>query len=161
LAWVAGPRTKRGRWALGLATAGALLLVASAFSSWVEPAHVSWPSYTDGVPDFISHPSDGLFRLGAGLIGAGALVLVGLARRGVGTRLSWVLFALLGLGGIALGLVGLDTATHYRGFGSMFANGITLSGFHHSPLNYAELVGASLLCLSPLAALQASRSTGR
>ena len=159
---MAGPRTKRGRWALGLATAGALLLVASAFSSWVEPAHVSWPSYTDGVPDFIAPPvTDALFRTGAGLLGAAALVLVGLARRGIGVRLSWGLFALFGLGGIALGLDGLETATHYRGFGSMIANGITLSGFHHSPLNYAELVGASLLCLSPLAAIQASRRAGR
>ncbi len=156
-----GPRTKRGRWALTLAAAGALLLVASAGSSWAQPAHVSWPSYTDGVPDFISHPSDALFRFGSGLLGAGALVLVGLARRGVASRLSWLLLALLGLGGIALGLDGFATVAHYRGFGSKIANDMTLSGFHHGPLNYAELVGAALLCLSPLAALQASRSTGR
>jgi hypothetical protein len=161
LAGVAGPRTTRGRWALALAALGALLLVASAFSSWVEPAHVPWPNYTDGVPDFISHPSDVLFRVGAALLGAGALVLVGLARRGVGARLSWALFGLLGLGGIALGLDGFATVAHYRGFGSMIANDITLYGFRHSPLNYAELVGASLLCLSPLAAFQASRKTGR
>jgi hypothetical protein len=158
---LAGPRTNRGRLALALATAGALLLVASAFSSWVQPARVAWPNFTDGVPDFISHPSDVLFRLGAGLIGVGALVLVGLARRGIATRLSWSLFALLGLGGLALGLAGFDAVTHYRGFGSMIANGITLTGFRHSPLNYAELVGASLLCASPLAALQASRSSRR
>jgi hypothetical protein len=155
---VAGPRTTRGRWALALAATGGLLLVASAFSSWAEPAHVSWPSYADGVPDFISHPSDALFRVGSGLLGASALVLVGLAHRGVARPLSWVLLALLGLGGIALGLEGLTTVEHYRGFGSMIANDMTLTGFHHGPLNYAELVGASLLCLSPLAAIQASRS---
>jgi len=158
---VAGPRTKRGRWALALAAAGGLLLVASAFSSWTEPAHVSWPSYTDGVPDFIPHPSDALFRVGSGLLGASALVLVWLARRGVSHRLSWLLLPLLGLGGIALGLEGLIAVEHHRGFGSMIANNMTLTGFRHGPLNYAELVGASLLCLAPLAAIHASRSTGR
>ena len=158
---MAGPRTKRGRWALALAAAGGLLLVASAFSSWTEPAHVSWPSYTDGVPDFISHPSDALFRVGSGLLGASALVLVGLARRGVSHRLSWLLLALLGLGGIVLGLEGLAAVEHHRGFGSTVANDMTLTGFRHGPLNYAELVGASLLCLSPLAAIQASRSGRR
>ena len=121
---------------------------------------MSWPSYTDGVPDFISHPSDALFRVGAGLLGASALVLVGLARRGVSHRL-WLLLALLGIGGIALGLEGLAAVEHHRGFGSTIANDMTLTGFRHGPLNYAELVGASLLCLAPLAAIQASRSAGR
>ena len=41
------------------------------------------------------------------------------------------------------------------------ADDMTLTGFHHGALNYLELAGASLLCVSPLAALRASRSTGR
>jgi hypothetical protein len=158
---VVGPRTERGRLALVLAGIGGAVLVASAFSSWVQPAHVSWPNYTDGVPDFISHPSDVLFRLGAGLLGIAALAVVGLARLGVTSRLSWLALALLGLGGIALGLDGFATVEQYRGFGSMVANDMTLDGFHHGVLNYVELAGASLLCASPLAALKASRSTGR
>ena len=122
---------------------------------------MSWPSYADGVPDFISHPSDALFRIGSGLLGASALVLIGLARRGVSQRLSWLLLALLGIGGIVLGLKGLTAVEHHRGFGSMIANDMKLTGFRHGSLNYAELVGASLLCLAPLAAIQASRSAGR
>jgi hypothetical protein len=141
--------------ALALAGIGGAVLLASAFSSWVQPARVPWPAYTDGVPDFISHPSDMLFRLGAALLGAAALVLVGLARRGVTSRFSWAALALLGLGGIALGVDGFTTVEHYRGFGSMIANDMTLTGFHHGALNYLELAGASLLCVSPLAALRA------
>jgi hypothetical protein len=147
--------------ALLLAGIGGAVLLASAFSSWAQPAHVPWPNYTDGVPDFISHPSDALFRLGAGLIGAAALAVVALARLGVTRRLSWLAFALLGLGGIAVGLDGFATVEQYRGFGSMIANDMTLDGFHHGALNYVELAGASLLSVSPLAALKASRSTGR
>ena len=120
---------------------------------------MSWPSYADGVPDFLSHPSDALFRIGAGLLGASALILVGLARRGVSHRLAWLLLALIGLGGIALGLKGFAAVERHRGFGSTIANDMTLTGFRHGPLNYAELVGASLLCLSPLAAIQALRRT--
>ena len=156
-----GPRTTRGRLALALAGIGGAVLLASAFSSWVQPAHVPWPNYTDGVPDFISHPSDALFRLGAGLLGAAALVLVGLARRGVKSGLPWAGLAILGLGGIAVGLAGFTSVEHYPGFGSLVANDMTLTGFHHGALNYLELAGASLLCVSPLAALRASRSTGR
>jgi hypothetical protein len=158
---VVGPRTKRGRLAQVLAGIGGAVLLASAFSSWAQPAQVPWPRYTDGVPDFISHPSDFLFRLGAGLLGAAALVLVGLAGRGIGSRLAWVALAAVGLGGIALGLDGFATVAHYPGFGSMIANDMTLDGFHHGPLNYLELAGASLLAVSPLAALRASRRTGR
>jgi hypothetical protein len=147
--------------ALALAAIGAAVLLASAFSSWVQPAHVPWPNYTDGVPDFISHPSDALFRLGAGLLGLAALAVVALARIGVARRLSWLALSLLGLGGIALGLDGFATVEQYRGFGSMVANDMTLTGFHHGVLNYVELAGASLLSASPLAAVKASRSTGR
>jgi hypothetical protein len=147
--------------ALALAAAGGVVLLASAFSSWVQPAHVPWPSYTDGVPDFIPHPSDALFRVGAGLLGLAALVVVALARLGVTWRLSWALLALLGLGGIAVGLDGFATVEGYRGFGSMVANDMTLDGFHHGVLNYVELAGAALICASPLAALKASRRTGR
>lgn len=161
MACVVGPRTTRGRLAQVLAAIGGAVLLASAFSSWAQPAHVPWPSYADGVPDFISHPSDALFRLGAGLLGAAALVLVGLAGRGVAGRLAWVALALAGLGGIALGLDGFTTVAHYPGFGSLVANDMTLHGFHHGLLNYVELAGASLLAVSPLAALKASRSTGR
>ena len=147
--------------ALALAAVGGLLLVASAFSSWTAPAHVSWPSYADGVPDFLSHPSDALFRIGSGLLGVSALALVGLARQGIAHRLAWLLLALIGIGGIALGLEGFAAVERHRGFGSMIANDMKLNGFRHGPLNYAELVGASLLCLSPLAAIQASRRDGR
>ena len=158
---LAGPRTMRGRLALALASLGATVLLASTVESWVQPAHVPWPNYTDGVPDFISHPSDALFRLGAGLLGAAALVLIALARRGVAHRLAWAALAVLGLGGIALGLHGFTTVAGYPGFGSITANDMTLTGFRHGPLNYVELAGAVLLSLSPLAALRASRSTGR
>jgi len=154
---VVGPRTTRGRFALVLAGIGGAVLLVSAFSSWAQPQRVTWPSYTDGVPDFISHPSDALFRLGAGLLGAAALVLVGLAGRGIAGRLAWIALAAVGLGGIALGLEGLATVAHYEGFGSMIANDMTLDGFHHGPLNYVELAGASLLVVSPLAALRARR----
>jgi hypothetical protein len=156
---LAGPRTKRGRLALALAALGGAVLLASSLESWAQPAHVPWPNYTDGVPDFISHPSDALFRLGAGLLGALALVLVGLARRGVMHRLAWAAIAAIGLGGIALGLDGFATVAAYPGFGSMVANDMTLTGFHHGALNYVELAGALLLSVSPLAALRATRST--
>jgi hypothetical protein len=102
-----------------------------------------------------------LFRVGAGLLGAATLVLVGLARRGFMRRLAWAAIALLGLGGIALGLDGFTTVAGYPGFGSMVANDMTITGFRHGALNYVELAGASLLSISPLAALRASRSTGR
>jgi len=153
---VVGPRSTRGKWALAVAALGGLILIASAFNSWAQPAHVPWPSYTDGVPDFIAHPSDLLFRLGAALLGAAALVVVGLERRGVAHPLPWLTLVLLGLGGIALGIQGLDTVSHYRGFGSMIANDMTLSGFQHGVLNYVELAGATLVCLAPLAAVRAS-----
>jgi hypothetical protein len=139
--------------ALALAALGAAVLLASSLESWAQPAHVPWPHYTDGVPDFISHPSDALFRLGAGLLGALALVLVGLARRGVMHRLAWAAIAAIGLGGIALGLNGFVTVAGYPGFGSIVANDMTLTGFHHGALNYVELAGAALLSVSPLAAL--------
>ncbi|GEM_PF-5633903 len=158
---MAGPRTSRGRLALGVGALGALLLLASASSPWVQPARVPWPRYTDGVPDQIAHPSDLLFRVGAALIGAAALALVGAADRGVPRRLALALLALFGAAGIALGLDALRTVARYHGFGSMVANDMTLAGFHHGPLNYAELGGASLLLLSPLASLKASRRTGR
>jgi hypothetical protein len=154
---VVAPRSKRGRPALAPAALGGVVLVASAVRSWAEPAHVPWPSYVDGVPDVISHPSDLLFRLAAALVGVAALAVVVRARR----RRSWVLLEALGLGALALGLAGLTTVSHYRGFGSLVANDMTLTGFRHGALNYVELAGASLLCLSPLAALSASRSTGR
>jgi len=152
---VVGPRTTRGRFALVLAGIGGAVLLASASSSWAQPAYVPWPSYTDGVPNLISHPSDFLFRLGAGLLGAAALALVGLAGRGVAGRLAWIALAAVGLGGIALGLDGFATVSHYPGFGSLVANDMTLYGFHHGALNYLELAGASLLAASPLAALRA------
>jgi hypothetical protein len=158
---VVGARTKRGRLALALAAVGGAVLLVSTFESWAQPAHVPWPNYTDGVPDFISHPSDALFRVGAGLLGAAALVLVGLVRRGSMRRLAWAAIAAVGLAGIALGLDGFTTVAGYPGFGSMVANDMTLNGFRHGPLNYVELAGASLLAISPLAALRASRSTGR
>jgi hypothetical protein len=150
---VVGPRTKRGRFALALAVIGGAVLLVSALGSWVQPARVAWPSYADGVPDLISHPSDAAFRVGAALLGAGALVLVGLARAGVANRLVWVAIAALGLGGIALGIGGFTTVEGYPGFGSLVANDMTLYGFHHGPLNYVELAGASLLLLAALAAV--------
>jgi len=156
---VLGPPTKRGRLALALAALGGAVLVASAAGSWVEPARVAWPSYADGVPDFISHPSDLLFRVGAALIGAAALALVGLAGRGR-AQAAWALIALLGAGGVALGVAGLDTVAGYRGFGSLVANDMTLTGFRHGALNYLELAGASLLAVSPLAAVRVSRRGG-
>ena len=158
---MAGPRTKRGKWALALASVGALLVVGSAFSSWVQPARVSWPSYTDGVPDWISHPSAASFQLSAGLLGAVALMIVAAVSLGVARRLAWGALLALGCGGLALGVLGFRTVAAYRGFGSMIANDMTLHGFHHSLLSYAELAGASLLFVSSLAALQASRSAGR
>src|SRR5262249_45713352 len=136
---VVGPRTTRGRFALVLAGLGGAVLLASAFSSWVEPASVPWPNYTDGVPDFISHPSDVLFRLAAASFVGPALVFVGLARLGVATRLAWAALGLLGVAGIALGLDGFTTVQHYRGFGSMVANDMTIDGFHHGLPNYVEL----------------------
>jgi hypothetical protein len=158
---VLGPRTTRGRLAFGLAALGGIVLVASALRSWVEPAHVAWPSYADGVPDLIARPSDIAFRLLAGLAGAAALVLVAVARHEGRRTLAWLLVGALGLGTLAVGLAGLQSAADHPGFGSMVANDMTLSGFRHGALNYVELAGASLLCLSPLAALRASRSTGR
>ncbi len=150
---MAGPRTRRGRFALALAVTGGAVLVVSAVSSWAQPARVAWPSYADGVPDLISHPSDAAFRVGAALLGAAAVVLVALARAGVANRLAWALIAALGLGGIALGVAGFRTVEGYNGFGSLVANDMTLSGFHHGALNYVELVGASLLVLASLAAV--------
>jgi hypothetical protein len=150
---VAGPRTGRGRFALPLVGIGGAALIVSALSSWAQPARVAWPSYTDGVPDLISHPSDAAFRVGAALLGAAAIVLVALARAGVANRLAWVVIAALGLGGIALGVAGFRTVEGYNGFGSLVANDMTLSGFHHGPLNYVELVGAALLVLASLAAV--------
>lgn len=152
-----GPRTKRGRAALALAALGGIVLVSSALASWTQPARIAWPSYTDGVPNLITHPSDLLFRLGAAALGAVALALVALARRGVAHPGMWLLFATLGIVGVALGLDGLRTAAHTYAFGSMIANDMTLYGFQHGTLNYVELAGAGLLCVSPLAALRASR----
>jgi hypothetical protein len=150
---VVGPRTKRGRFALALAVMGGAALLLSAASSWAQPARVPWPSYTDGVPDLISHPSDAGYRIGAALLGVAALAVVGLARAGVAKRVAWAVLAALGLGGIALGLDGFATVEGYRGFGSLVANDMTLSGFHHGPFNFVELAGASLLLLAPLAAV--------
>src|SRR5262249_56576927 len=104
-----------------------------------------------GVPGLISHPSDASFRVGAALLGAAAIVLAGLALAGFAHRLVWAAIAALGLGGIALGLEGLNTVAGYHGFGSLVANDMTLWGFHHGPLNYVELAGASLLALAALA----------
>ena len=143
--------------ALALAALGGVVLLASTLESWTQPARVPWPNYADGVPDVISHPSDALVRLGAGLLGAAALALVGLVRRGVAHRAAWASLAVLGVGGIALGLDGFVTIAGYPGFGSMVANDMTLDGFRHGALNYVELAGASLLLLSPLAAVRASR----
>jgi hypothetical protein len=150
---VAGPRTRRGRFALALATTGGAVLIVSALSSWAQPARVPWPSYADGVPDLISHPSDAAFRVGAALLGAAALLLAGLARAGLASRLAWAVIAALGLGGIALGIAGFRTVEGYHGFGSLVANDMTLYGFHHGALNYVELAGASLLLLASLAAV--------
>ena len=140
-----------------LAGAGGAVLLASASSSWVEPARVPWPSYTDGVPDFISHPSDVLFRLGAAVAGAAALALVVAARTRLWTSFAWAVLAVLGLGALALGLAGFESAAGYPGFGSIVANDMTLEGFHHGASNYLELAGAALLSASPLAAVRSSR----
>jgi hypothetical protein len=150
---VVGLRTKRGRFALSLAAIGGATLVVSAASSWVQPARVPWPSYEDGVPDLISHPSGVVYRIGAALLGASALAVVALARAGAVNRLAWAALAALGLGGIALGVDGFTTVEQYRGFGSLVANDMTLFGFHHGALNYVELAGASLLVLATLAAV--------
>ena len=152
-----GPRTKRGQLALALAALGGLVLLASAVGSWTAPAHVAWPRYTDGVPDLLTHPSDLAFRLGAALLGLVALAVVVLTRRGIAHPSLWSLLALLGLGGVALGIDGFRTVEHHHAFGSMIANDMTLQGFRHGVLNYVELAGAALLCISPLAALRASR----
>lgn len=154
---MAGPKTKRGQFALALAALGGVVLVASALRPWTQPAHVAWPSYTDGVPNLISHPSDFDFRLVAGLLGLGALALVGLVRRGRSHPVMWAVIAAIGIGGLVLGVDGFRTVEHYRGFGSMVANDMTLGGFRHGLLNYCELAGAALLCVSPIAALRAAR----
>jgi hypothetical protein len=155
---VVAPRTGRGRrLALVLAGAGGAVLLASASSPWVQPAHVPWPSYADGVPDFMSHPSDDLFRVGAAAVGAAALGLVAVARTRLWTSPAWALLPLLGLAGIALGLAGFESVAGYPGFGSKIANDMTLEGFHHGALNYLELGGAALLSASPLAAVRAQR----
>ena len=134
------------------------MLCVSAVASWTEPARIAWPSYTDGVPNLIAHPSDLEFRLAAALLGAVALSIVGLTRRGVAHPVIWLFLAVLGLAGVAVGLDGFRTVAHHYGFGSRIANDMTLPGFRHGLLNYVELTGAGLLCLSPLAALRASRS---
>jgi len=139
-----------------LAAAGGAILVLSAIGSWAQPARVAWPSYVDGVPDFISHPSDITFRLGAALLGASAIAVVAVARRS-NARLPFLAIPLLGLAGLAVGLGGFASVEHYRGFGSIVANDMTITGFRHGLLNYAELAGAALLCASPLAAVKASR----
>jgi hypothetical protein len=154
---MAGPRTRRGRLALMLASAGGVILVLSAISSWAQPARVAWPSYTDGVPDFISHPSDLTFRLGAALLGASAIAVVVVARRSNKARLPYLAIALLGVAGLAVGLGAFASVEHYRGFGSIIANDMTITGFRHGLLNYAELAGAALLCAAPLTALKAGR----
>jgi hypothetical protein len=157
---VVGPRTKRGRLALALAALGGAVLVASALRSWVEPAHVAWPSYADGVPDWIARPSDVLLRVAAAFVGVAALLLVGLARRRrLEQRLAWALLASLGLGGVALGLLGLESTSHHPAFGSIEANDMTLYGFRYGLLNYVELAGAALLCVSPLAAVRTPASS--
>src|SRR5262245_31873718 len=86
-------------------------------------------------------PHPAAFRVGAALLGAAAIVLVALACAGIANRLAWVVIAVLGLGGIALGVAGFRAVEGYHGFGSLVANDMTLSGFHHGPLNYVELVG--------------------
>ena len=156
---MAGPRTERGRYALALAALGGAVLVASALRSWTQPAHVAWPSYTDGVPNLISHPSDLDFRIAAGLLGLGALALVALVRRGLSHPVMWAVIAAIGAGGVLLGLDGFRTVAHYHGFGSMVANDMTLNGFRHGFLNYFEIAGGALLCVSPLAALRTSRQS--
>jgi lysylphosphatidylglycerol synthetase-like protein (DUF2156 family) len=152
-----GPKTARGKRALALAALGGVLLLVSAVESWVVPARVAWPSYTDGVPDFITRPSDLAYRVGAALVGIAALVVVAHARRGRTDRLSWAALGLLGLGGIALGAGGFTSVESYRGFGSMVANDMTLHGFRHGLFNYAELFGAALVLASPITALKARR----
>jgi hypothetical protein len=133
-----------------------MVLVVSAFSSWTQPAEIARPSYADGVPNAISHPSDLVFRLGAAALGIAALALV-VATRKRTLRLQWVVIAMLGFAGLALGIDGLQVVEHQPGFGSFFVNDMTLGGFRHGPLNYVELAGASLLCVSPFSALRASR----
>jgi hypothetical protein len=151
---VVEPGSTRARAALALAVLGGAALVASASHAWVEPSRVAWPSYTDGVPDWISRPSDASFRLGALALGLGALVLVALARRGVARGLPWIMLALVGLGAVALGVGAFAAVAGHRGFGSLVANDMTLAGFRHGALNYVELAGAALLCLSPLAVVR-------
>jgi hypothetical protein len=143
-----------------LAAAGGTILVLSAINSWVQPARVAWPSYTDGVPDFISHPSDLTFRLGAALLGVCAIAVVAAARRSNTSRLPFLAIALLGVAGLAVGLVGFASVEHDRGFGSIIANDMTITGFRHGLLNYAELAGAALLLVSPLAATSPARPSG-
>ena len=133
------------------------MLVASAFSSWTQPSQIARPSYADGVPMLVSHPSDLEFRLGAAALGLVALLVVAATRRRSHAFL-WGLLVVLGLGAIALGLVGLQAVEHQRGFGSLFLNDMTLAGFGHGDLNYVELAGAALLCISPFAALRPSRN---
>jgi hypothetical protein len=151
-----GPRSRRGRAALALAALGGVVLVVSAFSSWTQPATIARPSYTDGVPNAISHPSDLAFRLGAAALGVVALALVARSRRRA-RHLHWAVLAALGLGGLALGIDALQVVEHQSGFGSLFVNDMSLGGFRHGALNYVELAGASLLCVSPLAAVRATR----
>jgi len=102
----------------------------------VQPARVPWPSYEDGVPDLISHPSGAVYRIGAALLGASALAVVALARAGAANRLAWAFLAALGLGGIALGIDGFTSVERYRGFGSLVANDNTFFGFHLGALEY-------------------------
>jgi len=115
---------------------------------------VPWPSYTDGVPDFIASPTDAAFRVGAALLGGAAIGLVGLVRRGVAHQRALAALTLLGGGALAIGVAGFVSVAHTRGFGSMIANDIVLNGFHHGVLNYLELAGGALLCVSPLAAVR-------
>jgi hypothetical protein len=150
---VAGPSSTRGSWALVLAATGGALLIGSAFGSWAEPARVAWPSYADGVPDLISHPSDVVFRIGAALIGAAAVALAMAARR-VRLPAQWAVIGALGLGALAVGLSGLEAVSHYQGFGSMVANDMTLTGLRHAAANYVELAGGSLLCVAALSSLR-------
>jgi hypothetical protein len=151
---VVGPRTKRGRFALALAAIGGAALLVSAASSWAQPARVAWPSYTDGVPDLISHPSDAGYRIGAALLGAAALVVAGLARAGVARRLAWVVLAAIGLGGIALGLDGFTTVEGYQRLRLARGERHDALGLPPRPVHFVELAGASLLVLASFAAVQ-------
>lgn len=152
-----GPRTKRGRVALGLALLGGVVLVVSGFASWTQPARIAWPSYTDGVPNVVVHPSDLSFRLGSAALGLVAVALVVRTRGQRAHWMTWLALLLLGGSGIALGLDGLRVVARHYAFGSRIANDMTIDGFRHGVLNYVELAGAALLCVSPLAALRASR----